>query len=176
MLLGASFQDAVPYEVRIEGVGNDTFIRVYKPGAAAPVEEIDEPPFDPPYVSPDGDCNARLSPDGSHYIHAHDCARALELDLPRDPAPADSLSSEPDADPIPAEPEMKGGRLAMRAAMLCDEGGFRVFLGATDKDHAAQIIRTRCGITSRRELDHNPKAAAAFRSLSSDYDAWLRDE
>lgn len=175
LLLGASFQEAVPYEVRVEGVGEDTFIRVYKPLAAAVVDRIDEPPFDQPYVSKDGDCNARLSPDGTHYIHAHDCARAIELNLPRDPAPAERVIREPDADPIPAEPEIKGGRVAMRAAILCDEGGFRVFLGADDKNHAAEIIRTRCGITSRRELDHNPKAASTFLALTRDYDAWLRD-
>jgi hypothetical protein len=214
LLLGPSFSEAVPYDLRIEGVGEDTFVRVYKrPDTYADVwrrqEAIDElrapepePEEEPEYVPPPQpdtaageDCNARLSPDGTHYIHKHDCQRAIELGLPREPAPAPTPSTDdeppfdppymsraefdankPETPPAPAEPEMKGGRLAMRAAILCDEGGFRVFLGAADKDHAAEIIRTRCGITSRRELDHNDQAAAAFRKMTADYDLWLRDE
>lgn len=199
LLLGGAYSEAVPYEVRIEGVGEDTFIRVYKPGAAGPAAE-DQPEEEPDYAPPPQpdvaageDCNARLSPDGTHYIHAHNCQRAIELGLPRDPAPAPVTTDDAPFDPpymsrtefddradeapeSPAAPELKGGRLAMRAAILCDEGGFRVFLGATNKDHAAEIIRTRCGITSRRELDHNEQAAARFRTMTRDYDAWLRDE
>ncbi len=172
-LLGPAFQDAVPYEVRIEGVGEDTYLRVYKPAVAgetvglkeqlqASLAEEDAPPPKPNTAAGE-DCNARLSPDGTHYIHKHDCQRAIELDLPREPAPAPA-----------AEKKLKGGPLAQRAGILGSEGAFAVFLGASGKDHAASILRERCGIQSRAELDHNPEAARKFLAIVADYDIWMQ--
>jgi len=56
----------------------------------------------------------------------------------------------------------KGGKLANLAGMLCDNPAFQKFIGATDSDNAAEIVRFQCGIQSRAELDHNPEAANLF--------------
>lgn len=75
---------------------------------------------------------------------------------------------------VGAEPEKtKGGKLAQRAGILCQEGAFKIFcfekLGRSDP---AQAIYARCGITSRAYLDHDDAAARAFQDLISEYDAW----
>jgi len=76
----------------------------------------------------------------------------------------------------PKEPALKGGRLSARAAMLCNEGGFQVFIGATSREEAAELIRKHCGVSSRAHLDHDERAAARLRTLAGDYDVWLRGE
>jgi hypothetical protein len=141
-LLGPAFQDAVPYEVRIEGVGEDTYLRVYKPAAPGEIVGLKD------------QLQASLEPKDEDLV-------AMKVESPVRPITV---------------AELKGGPLAQRAGILCNEGGFRVFIGATDKDHAATIIRERCGITSRAQLDHVEEAARKFRDLSRDYDAWLRGE
>lgn len=69
--------------------------------------------------------------------------------------------------------ENKSGKLAQRAGILCDEGGFKAFC-AEHLCHAdpIQAIYERCGVTSRRYLDHDPEAARAFHDMITEYDAW----
>ena len=66
--------------------------------------------------------------------------------------------------PEPAE-RPKGGELARLAGQLCNNPAFQVFVGGTDPDSAAEIVRFQCGIQSRSELDHNPEAAAHFHKV-----------
>lgn len=56
----------------------------------------------------------------------------------------------------------KGATLARLAGMLCQQPAFMQFSGATSPDDAAEFIRRTCGVQSRAELDHDPKAAALF--------------
>lgn len=56
----------------------------------------------------------------------------------------------------------KGGPLARLSGMFCQQAAFMQFSGATSPDDAAEFIRRTCGVQSRAELDHNPKAAALF--------------
>lgn len=75
---------------------------------------------------------------------------------------------------VGAEPEKtKGGKLAQRAGILCQEGGFKAFC-AEQLCHAdpAQAIYDRCGVASRAHLDHDEQAANAFHELIREYDAW----
>lgn len=75
-----------------------------------------------------------------------------------------------------AAPEVaKGGKLAQRAAILCNEGAFQRFCQeALFYSEPAQAIYDRCGVTSRRFLDHDDEAAKAFRELDLEYQAWMR--
>ncbi len=81
-----------------------------------------------------------------------------------------------------AKPELKGGKLCQRAAILCNEGAFKTFLKG-DREYAefldiangdtVSVVRNICMVTSRRELDHNPEAARKFLDLEAQYKAWL---
>ena len=77
-----------------------------------------------------------------------------------------------------AQPERKGGKLAQRAGILCNEGGFRRFLSRQyllDDEGPAGVVRMDCGIDSRADLDHNAEAAKRFLDLVAAYELWLKD-
>lgn len=61
-----------------------------------------------------------------------------------------------------ARPEQRGGELAKLAGMFCQSTAFWEFCRADDADEARDWILGVCGIQSRRDLDHNPKAAQLF--------------
>jgi len=69
----------------------------------------------------------------------------------------------------------KGGRLAKKAGILCNEIGFQKWAGAENPDGAAIFIRQRCGVESRAMLDHEERAARAFKNMELEYQNWLRD-
>jgi hypothetical protein len=71
------------------------------------------------------------------------------------------------------EPEPKGGPLARRAAIACGERGFWTFLGVTCADEAKAFLCRRCGIETRKMLDHDERAAAAWREIDRKYGLWL---
>lgn len=82
------------------------------------------------------------------------------------------------------EPPGKSGSLAQQAGILCNEVAFRRWLAETapvdgiavfDLDMAADELRERCGVSSRRELDTDEAAAQRFRDMRSDYKLWLAD-
>ena len=82
---------------------------------------------------------------------------------------------------VNAKPEKpKGGKLAMRAGILCNEGGFQKFLSEHDPfydvvsaERAAETVRGKCKVSSRADLDHDEEAARRFRELEAEYHAWL---
>ncbi|WP_338615527.1 hypothetical protein [Pigmentiphaga sp. CHJ604] len=55
--------------------------------------------------------------------------------------------------------------LARVAGQLCANPRFQSWLGASDADEAAQVLRERCQVASRRELDANPAAAERFHAV-----------
>ncbi len=74
--------------------------------------------------------------------------------------------------------ERKGGKLAQKAGILCNEGGFRRFLSRQyllDDEGPAGVVRMVCGIDSRADLDHNAEAAKRFLDLVAAYELWLKD-
>jgi hypothetical protein len=71
-------------------------------------------------------------------------------------------------------------KLSQQVAMICDDARFSKFLGERhmglyDGFHSpADSIRKYCGVQSRAELDTNTEAAARWRNLKAEYEAWLR--
>lgn len=89
------------------------------------------------------------------------------------------------------ERQRMGGRQARRAAMLCNDARFRLYLdarrrhrnrmtldqlpdGTHSSDDAADFIREVCGIASRAEIDHSIHAEDMFRRIIEDYTRWQR--
>ena len=81
------------------------------------------------------------------------------------------------------EPEIqKGGPLAKWAGILCSDTKFWVWCNTHaalppvfDEEQARLFITRACDISSRRELDHNPKAARIFREqIMQPFDTWKR--
>lgn len=76
----------------------------------------------------------------------------------------------------------KGGALARDAAIICATEDFQRFAslardGLVDRaksgpEMAAEYMRKRCRVDSRRELDHSAQAAALFRRLMAEYRDW----
>lgn len=55
--------------------------------------------------------------------------------------------------------------LARVAGQLCTNPRFQAWLGAANSEQAAQVLRDRCGVASRRELNSNHEAAQRFHAL-----------
>ena len=90
-----------------------------------------------------------------------------------------------------ADRQRMGGRQARRAAMLCNDARFRLYLdarrrhrngltldqlpdGTHSAEDAADFIRDACGVTSRAALDHNAQARQMFVRIVEDYNRWQR--
>lgn len=71
------------------------------------------------------------------------------------------------------EPELKGGPLARRAGIACAEPGFAIFLGVNGEAAATADIYRRCGVTTRKMLDHDERAAAVWHDIDGKYRLWL---
>lgn len=83
--------------------------------------------------------------------------------------------------------QLKGGRLAKGAALQATRAPFQDFLrtlpefagmmrGDDPVKAATEVIRRYCGVTSRRELDHNEQAAQAYRRLLTRFNRWILDQ
>ena len=70
--------------------------------------------------------------------------------------------------------EMKGGKNAQIAGILCNEGAFRQWSDTANADEAADFIRQRCNVESRAMLDHDDTAARTFKDMKLEYEAWLK--
>lgn len=87
--------------------------------------------------------------------------------------------------PQPAEPQedRKGGPLARLAVIWANDIKFRYWASGQyntsigDPEVAADFIRTMCGIASRAELDHNPRARTLFdQHFRIPYNRYLQGE
>lgn len=54
------------------------------------------------------------------------------------------------------------GPLCWLAIGFCQQEAFRAFCRARDEAQAKEFILRTCGVTSRKELDTDPKAARLF--------------
>lgn len=87
----------------------------------------------------------------------------------------------------------KGGQQARRAAMLCQNARFRLYLdhiqrrrhvmsladlpdGTHTERDAADAIRRACGVGSRAEIDHSDEARAMLDRIVADYQRWERQQ
>jgi hypothetical protein len=72
--------------------------------------------------------------------------------------------------------------LAMQAGMRCNEIAFRQFLTETETSafearsvqDAEEMVRQRCEVDSRKELNLDPTAARRWREIDRSYQAWLK--
>lgn len=88
-------------------------------------------------------------------------------------------SSQPPAGPV----HDARRNYAAEAAMKCGEGRFQTFLAERhglepplDEKRTAQKLRSLLGIASRRNLNDDDAAAARWKKLRGDYEAWRRAE
>ena len=56
-------------------------------------------------------------------------------------------------------------RTSTTAALMGQNPEFQRYLGADSEQAAAQVLRERCEIESRSELDTDPRAAERFHAL-----------
>lgn len=87
----------------------------------------------------------------------------------------------------------KGGQQARRAAMLCQNQRFGLYLdqrwrakyglsvnefpdGTHNAAGATRWLRKACGIQSRAEIDHNEEARAMLDKIVADYSKWERQQ
>ena len=88
---------------------------------------------------------------------------------------------------------VKGGQQARRAAMLCQNKRFWLYLdqrwrynnalehrefpdGTFKAAGATRWLRKACGIESRAELDHKDEARAMLERVIADYQRWERQQ
>lgn len=88
-----------------------------------------------------------------------------------------TVDYEPTSDIV--APVQKGGELAKLAGMFINNPDFQawVFRGTGLEDYGVQdadeYIKKMCGIKSKRELDHNPRAAGIFHEqIRKPFSAW----
>ena len=99
-------------------------------------------------------------------------AQAQDEEKPDFPAAEQSGETSPGASEQ-TEPELKGGPLARRAAMMCQERGFWTFSETGSAEEAADWLREICGVTSRAMLDHDERAAGEFNRIDGRYRLWI---
>lgn len=90
-------------------------------------------------------------------------------------------------------PRAKGGLQARRAAMLCRNARFGLYLdqrrrqanalapgqlpdGTHSVDDCADWLRRACGVESRAELDHVAAASNMLARIVADYQRWERQQ
>jgi len=86
---------------------------------------------------------------------------------------------------------MKGGAYARRAAMLCQNPRFWLYLdqrqrrqmgmtpaqlpdGTHNQTDAVEAVRRACGVSSRAQIDHHATAREMLDRIVADYQAWER--
>jgi hypothetical protein len=75
-------------------------------------------------------------------------------------------------------PETKKADFAAECAMKCDDPVFRRYLfechqvDTQDRERIAIRVRSMLAISSRSELNSNPEAAARWKSLRAEFEAW----
>lgn len=166
MLLDAS-PEADRWQMRVEG--DELVIDIVGPVSAKAATNIQDQFRSPQSASDEG---AKINTPPQSATEAP--GRAIASDRPTTPeneerAPA---ATEPGKD----EPELKGGRLARDASMLCQDKTFRLWIDADDADQAREIVLRHCGVESRRLLDHDEAAAGKWREIDRLYAAWMNGD
>lgn len=157
-LLGDAVGDCEAWRIRVEG--DEVVIDVVAP-APGLVPTLDE-------VTSLADTETSGRKPGR-------AAQAQAGEKPGFPADAKAGETSPDVhveqDP---EPELKGGPLARRAAIMCTERAFWTFSDTSSADEAAVWLRETCGVTSRKMLDHDERAGREFDQIDGRYRRWLQ--
>lgn len=64
---------------------------------------------------------------------------------------------------------------AKQAAILCQERDFQLFLVADDEDEAAERVRAKCGVESRKNIVRGAATGHLWDRLMVEYGVWLRE-
>ena len=89
--------------------------------------------------------------------------------------------------------QVKGGPQSRRAAMLCQNPRFALYLdqrrrlrhglalaylpdGTHSEQDAIDFIRKSCGVASRAEIDHYATASVMLERIITDYQRWERQQ
>jgi hypothetical protein len=105
-------------------------------------------------------------------------ARVDPNKVPQPEAPAQIAHDNDDARDEPGKPPRP---LSQVSAILCNIVAFRRFIMEQYKgwdqiptsDEAADWLREKCGVQSRRQFDTDDVAAANFKNIRSKYWAWM---
>jgi hypothetical protein len=63
--------------------------------------------------------------------------------------------------------------LSQQAAIRCQDNDFKLFMGASNADDAASMVRERCGAKSRSDIAEGTPAGTEWMFLNAEYQAWL---
>ncbi len=104
------------------------------------------------------------------------------------PVPREAVSDpdRPDAPPPATKPRPAVApekRMTQRAAIMCNDPAFqnwlkhtnsswRIMTDGTDEERAAAIVRARCKVRSRTEIQPGTEAARAWDQMLSEYTIW----
>lgn len=84
------------------------------------------------------------------------------------------------AEPAPT-PQQQGSNLAANAALMLKDTLFQRFMAETRTRHGVppegnvdEALKDHLNIASKSELNTNPAAAARWRDLRAEFDAWTR--
>ncbi len=174
-LLGDAVGDCEAWRIRVEG--DEVVIDVigpaevtFKVGDYEYTVDGRTPPVEPTVADV-----ASLASNGmaKSYVSPHEAtdasgsaSRGIGSDTPAD-------GETPPAAPLaPPEPELKGGDNAKRAGIVCGERLFQVFLDVADEAAAKADVYRRCGITTRKMLDHDERARAVWLEIDRMYALW----
>lgn len=161
-LLGDVAGDAEGWRMRVEG--DELVVDIVAPRSVKAVSE------------PVGGENPSATKALDHDPVSSNQAAKINTTPPEpEPDPVNSIPEEAGA----SQPELKGGPLARTAAIMGGEKGFWVFMekkrgiALASADDACAWIYQTCGIRSRAELDHDPRAAEIFKPIAKAYRLWL---
>lgn len=158
LLLGDAVGDCDSWRIRVEGDEVVIDVVAPTPGIAPTLDDV----------------TSLASNEASKINNAPHSATdgAGEAPSPECSVVQEAADTQPAATPDRQEPEIKGGPLARRAAMACSERGFWTFLGVGSADDAKADVCRRCGVTTRKMLDHDERAAAVWKDIDSKYGLW----
>jgi hypothetical protein len=122
---------------------------------------------------------------GTQFIHifgAPDPSKNVQCAIAKlDPTAKSAAVTAKPTSMIEEKPKKKWDELSLtqRAGILCEEGGFQMFLKEEYPKYwelcngdVAEVVRQICEIQSRAELDTNNQAGNIFTDLEAEYRAW----
>ena len=88
---------------------------------------------------------------------------------------AGAASSSPDTLPAADVSTRRWESLSpvKQAGIRCNDTLFQKWLGVTTAAEAAEIVRTRCGVSSRSKIDATPETLAAWYDMDADFTTWM---
>lgn len=98
-------------------------------------------------------------------VLGNEAERALE-DVP---TPASSGAAHKERKPFHTLP------LSQQAAIRCQDNDFKLFLGASNADEAARLVRQSCRVDSRAKIIEGDKSGDCWLDLEARYQSWLTD-